>query len=180
MASENMYRSTKNARSSLLNESTSKIKVFPLQQSKTLSLSRSEIPNLKILNGDHVIKGRKVQFSIVEKREYPIILGDHPDCQCGPPLSISWEYIDATKMNIDDYETKNPHRRRENDLKLSFDERRKIISKNCCYREEELKNILKDIKRIRKERNDSRKELNNSKLEKMIEFARKKLRICKS
>ena len=32
---------------------------------------------------------KKVSFGLVEFRHHPIIMGDHPDCSQGPPVSLS-------------------------------------------------------------------------------------------
>lgn len=31
---------------------------------------------------------KRVKFGRVEFKHHPIILGDHPDCSCGPPVSL--------------------------------------------------------------------------------------------
>jgi len=53
-----------------------------------------------------------VSFDKIEIREYPIILGDHPDTTTGPPLTIDWEYSKSQEcIDIDEYEKTRPTRR---------------------------------------------------------------------
>lgn len=50
-------------------------------------------------------KRRRVAFSMVEIRRYPMILGDNPATPAGPPLSLGWEYEVLPAMNVQDFES---------------------------------------------------------------------------
>jgi hypothetical protein len=39
-------------------------------------------------HGALVIATRHVSFGDLEVRKYPVMLGDHPECSMGPPVSI--------------------------------------------------------------------------------------------
>ena len=72
---------------------------------------------------------RHVSFGVMHIREYSQILGDHPCCQEGPPVSLGWDYSPQSTCSVDDYETKRClGRRHRNDLRLSFEDRREILS----------------------------------------------------
>lgn len=58
------------------------------QDSTTCSSSSSSIV------GDE----RKVRFSTAEIREFHVIVGDHPGCAAGLPLSLDWKYNPDTKV----------------------------------------------------------------------------------
>uniref|UniRef100_A0A7S2HF07 Uncharacterized protein n=1 Tax=Helicotheca tamesis TaxID=374047 RepID=A0A7S2HF07_9STRA len=70
-----------------------------------------------------------VSFSLVKIREHSIVLGDHPDCSEGPPLSIGWEYNEKENLDIGSYESQRGKRRTRYELILSCKERRTILSK---------------------------------------------------
>jgi len=97
---------------------------------------------------------KRVQFSTIEIREYPIVLGDNPAVSHGPPLSISWEYDVLIKCNVDDYERHycNDHyRRRGSELRIPY----KI--RNCTlhdmgYSNYEIKSTMKEVQKLQLQR----------------------------
>merc|ERR1712032_778697 len=63
-------------------------------------------------------RNSKVNFSNILIREYDIVIGDHPCCTMGCPLSLGWEYSDRKAVTtIDEYEANRPPRRSRNNLK---------------------------------------------------------------
>ena len=63
---------------------------------------------------------KKVFFSTIEIRTYPLRLGDNPSTSSGPPLTISWDPEGAPRsFEVDDYEETRPTRRSEDSLKVS-------------------------------------------------------------
>lgn len=72
---------------------------------------------------------KSVRFNKVEIREYGLGAGDHPDCTDGVPLTLAWEYVQKSAIDVNRYETKRiPHRRHVEDLILSKKERREKLS----------------------------------------------------
>jgi hypothetical protein len=71
---------------------------------------------------------KSVSFSSLEIREYEVVIGDHPCCTRGVPLSLGWEYSDAGRLNVDDYEEARSPRRSRVDLRTSSEERCEILS----------------------------------------------------
>lgn len=72
---------------------------------------------------------RHVSFGVMHIREYSQVLGDHPCCQEGPPVSLGWDYSPQQTCSVDDYESKRCFGRRpRNELRLSFEDRREILS----------------------------------------------------
>lgn len=49
-------------------------------------------------------KTKRVNFGLVEVREYCITIGNSPYCSCGPPLSLDWEYSQLEPYDIDTFE----------------------------------------------------------------------------
>lgn len=72
---------------------------------------------------------RHVTFTSVSTRQYSTILGDHPCCPSGPPLSLGWNLEREQSMEFETYETKRqPVRVKSKDnLKLDDNERRGIL-----------------------------------------------------
>mmetsp|Transcript_30995 Transcript_30995/g.62954 ORF Transcript_30995/g.62954 Transcript_30995/m.62954 type:complete len:517 (+) Transcript_30995:451-2001(+) len=73
---------------------------------------------------------RNLSFHSVEIRPYSQVLGDHPCCSAGPPISLGWEYDPnaVTVQQVDEYETNREPRRSRKDMKLDCEERKKILS----------------------------------------------------
>jgi hypothetical protein len=71
---------------------------------------------------------KHVSFTSLEIREYKQVLGDHPCCSQGPPVSLGWDYTESPKVTVERYEATRARRRSKTDLKLSFEDRRDILS----------------------------------------------------
>eukprot|EP00546_Thalassionema_frauenfeldii_P012949 CAMPEP_0178921056 /NCGR_PEP_ID=MMETSP0786-20121207/15341_1 /TAXON_ID=186022 /ORGANISM="Thalassionema frauenfeldii, Strain CCMP 1798" /LENGTH=185 /DNA_ID=CAMNT_0020595177 /DNA_START=227 /DNA_END=784 /DNA_ORIENTATION=- len=66
---------------------------------------------------------RKVSFSNLHIREHSVILGDHPCCEMGLPITLGWDIANESSSTIDEHEKeKKPPRR------LSFDERQEMLA----------------------------------------------------
>mmetsp|Transcript_17001 Transcript_17001/g.41417 ORF Transcript_17001/g.41417 Transcript_17001/m.41417 type:complete len:204 (-) Transcript_17001:67-678(-) len=83
-------------------------------QSESSSLSK---PSMK----------RGVSFTAVEINEFPMVLGDNPDCD-GIPVQIGWEAQHSETVPLDSYEEAKTKPRTRADLLLSEDQRRKIVA----------------------------------------------------
>lgn len=71
---------------------------------------------------------RHVTFSNVQVREYSRILGDHPCCPSGLPLSLGWELEREDSFRLEEYEKKRePTRRSKEDFRLGYQDRREIL-----------------------------------------------------
>ena len=72
---------------------------------------------------------RHVTFTSVRIREYSTILGDHPCCPSGPPLSLGWTMEREVHAEFEAYETERVPRRvrSKEELRLDGEERRGIL-----------------------------------------------------
>eukprot|EP00549_Striatella_unipunctata_P025208 CAMPEP_0118694774 /NCGR_PEP_ID=MMETSP0800-20121206/12756_1 /TAXON_ID=210618 ORGANISM="Striatella unipunctata, Strain CCMP2910" /NCGR_SAMPLE_ID=MMETSP0800 /ASSEMBLY_ACC=CAM_ASM_000638 /LENGTH=137 /DNA_ID=CAMNT_0006593369 /DNA_START=111 /DNA_END=524 /DNA_ORIENTATION=+ len=77
------------------------------------------------------LKNKKhVSFGDCEIREYQIIIGDHPMCKKGLPLSLGWKYSKSQKISIYEQEmNQRPYR----ELRMSAKERRYVLHEVSGY-----------------------------------------------
>jgi len=135
----------------------------------------------QILDADTFVPSAKkqkgsVRFSTINIRHYPIVLGDHPECSCGLPLSLGWIYKAGKEITIDTYENHRPPRRCTSELIMPFHLRKKIIAANCCYNEDEIRGIKCEIRKIKDERKRTIARLRFSKIEELLESSRRKIK----
>lgn len=92
---------------------------------------------------------RKVGFANVQVREYTVTVGDHPCCSQGCALSLDWEYQEVLPaLSLDAFESKRAaQRRHRNELRTSWEERRRILSQECS--DGELRKAQRKLHRAR-------------------------------
>jgi len=99
------------------------------------------------------IKPRKVvSFGSITCREYPVTLGDHPDCGCGPPLTIEWDHVETKSMSVDEYEEEKPRRRSLDQMVLPESYRLSLVKKCAGLSDTEIKLVVDGVKRTQKQR----------------------------
>mmetsp|Transcript_25259 Transcript_25259/g.39107 ORF Transcript_25259/g.39107 Transcript_25259/m.39107 type:complete len:293 (+) Transcript_25259:110-988(+) len=107
--------------------------------------------------GDEGGRARKVSFDEVEVREYPIRLGDHPDCSAGPPLTIAWDPVRETHYSVNKFESmREPMRRHNTELKLSY-LTRKCALMELCYSDADLRRAMVEVRDAKQSREQSAK-----------------------
>lgn len=117
---------------------------------------------------------RKISFGSVGVRTFNRIVGDHPDCKIGPPVSISWEYVEHDYVPLDEYEAN--HKRRSN-LRLTSITRKNLLRNVFEIPENEIRMAEKEVQRIIKRRDQTKKQGKTSeKAEMLTQSARRKLR----
>ena len=106
-------------------------------------------------------------------RTYDRIVGDHPDVVVGPPLTFSWEYLQADAVDLDEYEENRAPKKRI--LRLSSITRKNLLRNVFEATEEEILGAEKEIQKIKKQReNTVRQSKTTSKVESTLKSARKK------
>mmetsp|Transcript_22669 Transcript_22669/g.33470 ORF Transcript_22669/g.33470 Transcript_22669/m.33470 type:complete len:215 (+) Transcript_22669:95-739(+) len=68
---------------------------------------------------------RRVSFSHVNIREHSVILGDHPCCDQGLPVTLGWNIKQEQKFKLEEYEC--IHQKRGN-FRLSLEDRSQILN----------------------------------------------------
>jgi hypothetical protein len=89
---------------------------------------------------------KHVSFASLSIREYTQVLGDHPCCTVGPPVSLGWDYTEATSVSLEDYEAARPRRRTRQAMRLSWDKRREILSE---YSDADVRRVQRKLSRQR-------------------------------
>lgn len=70
---------------------------------------------------------RSVKFTDLHIREYRQVLGDHPCCSSGPPVSLGWDYSPHTSINLEEYESQRIPRVTRRQLRMGCEVRREIL-----------------------------------------------------
>uniref|UniRef100_A0A7S4KCJ7 Uncharacterized protein n=1 Tax=Odontella aurita TaxID=265563 RepID=A0A7S4KCJ7_9STRA len=96
---------------------------------------------------------RQVTFHSVTIREYPMTVGDHPNCSYGPPVSLGWDYDEYESIDMNYFETHRPHRRNLRQMMLNYYHRKNMLLHWGGYSQEELDMATVNAKRVKKQRN---------------------------
>lgn len=80
---------------------------------------------------------RRVKFGSIRFCEHPILIGDNPGGNKGPPLTIDWYAQEIYEMNMEEYEGQRPQRRNKSQLFLPERDRKDILKK-CGYSHNEI------------------------------------------
>lgn len=103
---------------------------------------------------------RTVSFHSLHIREYDQILGDHPCCTEGPPLSLGWNYRHTPiSVLLDEYENSRPPRRTRHKLRMGGDTRRNIlITAAICDKAPNVtqEDVKRDVRRAERKLNRQR------------------------
>lgn len=76
----------------------------------------------------------------LEIREHALTIGDHPMCRDSFPLSLAWEHSETEMMELNKFEEQRQnHRRRGNDMKLSYFERKNLLRNIAGMTESEMR-----------------------------------------
>jgi len=98
---------------------------------------------------------RKVHWGSVLVRDYPMVLGDHPCCSYGPPLTLDWEYQEYTPLDVDTYEFYHPPRRIGRELGRNYYNRKHLLS-FAGFTKADFKKTKKEINRVKRHRSITR------------------------
>mmetsp|Transcript_1340 Transcript_1340/g.3354 ORF Transcript_1340/g.3354 Transcript_1340/m.3354 type:complete len:256 (+) Transcript_1340:263-1030(+) len=98
---------------------------------------------------------RHISFHQVTVREYDMVLGDHPNCSYGPPVSLGWHYLEYEPLDVNEYEFHHSRRRPLRQLCLNYYRRRDMLLKD--YTDEELHRATKEKNRIQTNRSITKK-----------------------
>lgn len=66
---------------------------------------------------------RRVDFGEVQVRFYEQVVGDHPLCSSGCPLSLGWNYSEQEMESVSEHEDRKEHVRKSDELRMTDDQR---------------------------------------------------------
>jgi len=95
---------------------------------------------------------KNVVFHEVTVRDYSITLGDHPNVSYGPPIMLSWDYLEYDPLAIDEYEIHHEKRRNMRQMMLNYYRRRDMLLCYGEYNQEELRAAWKAVKKVKRQR----------------------------
>lgn len=102
-----------------------------------------------------------VTFSSITLRTYDIVLGDHPNCKFGAPISLGWDYHQCDIISVNSYEDARGKRRTMKKLYLNSGTRRKLL-KRSGFSVEEISEAINNIQEIQLQRRDSAEDADES------------------
>lgn len=104
---------------------------------------------------DQLKPKRKVHFGKVLVRDYDMVLGDHPCCSYGPPITIAWDYLEYEPLDVNEYEFHHPPRRNLREMGLNYYARKRILSQ-AGFTEVDIKLSTKEVNRQKMNRSLTR------------------------
>lgn len=99
----------------------------------------------------------QVNFGNVTIRHYKQILGDHPDCRFGPPVTLDWDYEeDSHQPTVDRHQaaTKAQQQRRRR-KKIPHSKRMRIVQEQGVT-STELQKATRDLAKVQSQRASTR------------------------
>mmetsp|Transcript_25763 Transcript_25763/g.47373 ORF Transcript_25763/g.47373 Transcript_25763/m.47373 type:complete len:269 (+) Transcript_25763:137-943(+) len=107
---------------------------------------------------------RRIRFGTVLFRDYDIILGDHPCCSYGPPLTIDWDYHQCEPIDVDAYEFENAlSRRTRREMRFNYYQRKRLLS-DAGFTEVDFELTKKELNRAKLNRSITRQVVSHSPL----------------
>lgn len=115
-----------------------------------------------------------VKFGTVAIREFDRIVGDHPDCKVGPPITFGWDWSERPVEDLDVYES---HRVLRKNLRLTSITRKNLLHNVFGIPESEIRLAEKEVQKILRQRTTSQKQTKVAeKTEAFVQSARRKLK----
>ena len=120
---------------------------------------------------------RSVQFSTIEVRDYDMILGDHPCCSYGPPMTIDWDYLEYEPIDVNEYELHHPPRRALREMSMNYYTRKRMLA-NAGYRDDDFKLSKREMSKTKINRSITRQlvEYKMLPVESAIESTKRKMK----
>lgn len=73
---------------------------------------------------------KTVSFQSLEIRTFHRVLGDHPCCNTGLPITFGWNPVEESKIHLEEYETSRSPRRSRHALRMNDEVRRNMLTQD--------------------------------------------------
>lgn len=100
----------------------------------------------KASDNKHRLRKKRVSWDSIQTREYALVVGDHPFCQDGLPVSLDWKYSDCHSNSLfKTFELSERKRQYVFPRRLSYEERRNRLCSVSGLSDEQVKNDEIDL-----------------------------------
>lgn len=89
---------------------------------------------------------RHIGFDKVIVRDYAMILGDHPNCRYGPPVTIEWDYTEYEPLDVNEYEIHHSLRRPLQQMYLTTEKRKSLLVQAARHDQKEVNLAARKVK----------------------------------
>jgi hypothetical protein len=96
-------------------------------------------------NKHHDLSKKRVRWDTIQTREYALVVGDHPLCQDGLPVSLDWKYSDYSNCLIKSFKLSERKQSYVFPRRLSYEERRQRLCAVSGLSDEQVKNDEIDL-----------------------------------
>jgi len=114
--------------------------------------SSKQISSKAIEQNRDDITACKVSFSDMNIHEYDIALGDHPECSCGPPISLGWNFEDNPSVILEVYESTLSQRQNTRKVNRLKHHQRIFLICEAGYTKEQIIQAIEQVKKIKIQR----------------------------
>jgi hypothetical protein len=95
---------------------------------------------------EHELSKKRVRWDKIQTREYALVVGDHPLCQDGLPVSLDWKYSDCySNCLIKSFKLSERKQSYVFPRRLSYEERRQRLCAVSGLSDEQVKNDEIDL-----------------------------------
>ena len=116
---------------------------------------------------------KSVTFSTVQIRTYNRVVGDHPDCRVGPPVSIGWDYLEQDSQPLGQYENDRGPRGL---TRLTSLARKALLRNEFDIPEEEIRAAEKEVQLILRSRDKAKRQTKLAEKVSAVKSARRKMK----
>jgi hypothetical protein len=95
---------------------------------------------------------KHVSFGYCVVRKYPVVLGDHPECSMGPPITIGWDSFKTSVTPVDVYESKRAPRRHNAELQIGWIQRKRVLRRISAATDMEMREAASEAESVRRQR----------------------------
>ncbi|KAG7336672.1 hypothetical protein IV203_024625 [Nitzschia inconspicua] len=115
-----------------------------------------------------------VSFGSVEVIEFGMIMGDHPDTEQGPALTIDWTPQCTSRDTVENYEKTRPKRRHLESLKVAPFHREMYLQRIVGVSRDEMEASIRAAKDVRRKREETVRNMKNEKFEMVMQSLQRK------